>query len=79
LGFNKINSRKPLMRLKMPKPPYEISKRTWDDYRRVQDSGKMNMFGYPTVVYFMKYQAYEKCLQHFDEEENTEPIIINDD
>ena len=67
------------MRMKIPKPPYEVSKRTWDDYRRVQDSGKMNMFGYPTVVYFMKYRAYEKCQQHFDEEGKTEPITINDD
>ena len=67
------------MRLKMPKPPYEVSKSTWDDYRRVQDSGKMNMFGYPTVVYFMKYDAYEKCQKHFDEEGNTESITINDD
>ena len=67
------------MRLKMPKPPYEVSKGIWDDYKRVQDSGVMNMYGYPTVVYFMKYNAWEKCQKHFDEEGNTKPIIINDD
>ena len=65
------------MRLNVPEPPYEISKRTWDDYRILQDSGKMNMFGYTTVVYFMNYRAYEKCQRHFDEKYGA--ITINDD
>ena len=56
--------------------PYEIDKSTWDDYYAVQKSGTMNMFGYPTVVYFLADGAYQKAFNHFETEGNLDPVVI---
>lgn len=61
----------------LPTKPYQITKEVWDDYYAVQESGVMNMFGYPTVVYFLADDsAYDKAFKHFEEDGNTEPITI---
>lgn len=56
--------------------PYIITKELWDDYYDMQQSGQMNMFGYPTVVYFISHNAYPKALKHFNDEGNTSDLVI---
>ena len=63
-------------RLPIPSKPYEISKGLWDNYYEVQKSGRMNMFGYPTVVYFLADGAYDAAFKHFEEEGSTDPLVI---
>jgi hypothetical protein len=62
--------------LPIPSKPYEISKGIWDDYYEVQKSGRMNMFAYPTVVYFLESGSYEAAFKHFEEEGNTDTLVI---
>lgn len=60
----------------MPTVPYTISKATWDDYYAMQQSGRMNMMGYPTVVYFMMYDAWQKSYDHFERDGRTDDLVI---
>ena len=60
----------------IPTVPYTISKDTWDDFYSVQQSGEMNMMGYPTVVYFMMYDAYDKAHDHFVRDGRTDDLTI---
>jgi len=60
----------------LPTVPYTISKDTWDDYYAVQQSGSMNMMGYPTVVYFMMYDAWQKSYDHFERDGRTDDLTI---
>ena len=64
---------------KMPTLPYSISKDTWDDYYAVQQSGVMNMMGYPTVVLFMRYNAWQKSYDHFEKDGRTDDLTIYGD
>jgi len=58
------------------KTPYIITKTIWDDFRSVQISGRMNMFGHPFVEYFYEYDAYAKAKQHFEVEGSCEILVI---
>lgn len=60
----------------IPTVPYTISKDTWDDYYAVQQSGVMNMMGYPTVVLFMMYDAWQKSYDHFEKDGRTDDLTI---
>ena len=62
--------------VELMKPPYSITKSIWEDFRAMQISGKMNMFGHPFVKYFYEYDAYAKAKQHFEVEGNCDILII---
>tara|TARA_B100001250_G_C19253231_1_gene551680 strand:+ start:162 stop:365 length:204 start_codon:yes stop_codon:yes gene_type:complete len=63
-------------RIPIPTKPYEITKDIWDDYYSVQQSGVMNMFGYPTVVYFLTDGSYRTAFKHFETDGMTDPVVI---
>ena len=58
------------------KTPYTITAAIWHDFRTVQKSGKMNMYGHPYVGYFNNHHAYAKAKTHFEELGNTEDLVI---
>ena len=58
------------------KTPYIITKSIWEDFRTVQISGKMNMYGHPYVGYFNQYDAYAKAKQHFEVEGSCDILVI---
>ena len=55
-----------------------VTKRMWDDYRRVQESGRMNMMEHwyaPEII-----SRYEELLDWFETEGNTDdydPEVMN--
>jgi len=56
-----------------------ICKAVWDDYYRMQMSGKMNMFGYPTVAYFTQNEypnAYRQAFEHFETNGETTELTF---
>ena len=56
--------------------PYTITKGMWDDFYSVQMSGVMNMYGHHLIRYFMHGDAYEQARHHFEDEGNTEDLVI---
>lgn len=56
--------------------PLVIHKYIWDEFYRVQRSGRMNMMGHPYVIYFMEGDNWQRAYDHFEEEGNTEPLVI---
>ena len=66
------------MRAHFPDYPYTITQDIWDDYYSVQQSGIMNMMGHHYIGYFMQGDAYKQAYKHFEEEGNTEPLVIEE-
>ena len=60
------------------KVPYTITKSIWEDFRAMQISGKMNMFGHRNVGYFTDYGAYGKAKRHFEDSGKTEDLVIQE-
>ena len=60
----------------MMKTPYTITKLIWDDYYAVQQSGIMNMMGYPSVKYFFMHDAWQKSYDHFERDGRTDDLVI---
>tara|TARA_R110002012_G_scaffold56946_4_gene146431 strand:+ start:2018 stop:2233 length:216 start_codon:yes stop_codon:yes gene_type:complete len=58
------------------KEPLVIEKHIWDEFYRVQQSGKMNMMGHPYVIYFMEGDNWQRAYDHFEDQGNTEPLTI---
>tara|TARA_R110002126_G_scaffold92404_3_gene219348 strand:+ start:788 stop:1000 length:213 start_codon:yes stop_codon:yes gene_type:complete len=61
------------------KVPYTITKSIWEDFRAMQISGKMNMFGHRNVGYFTHYGAYDQALNHFEIFGFDEDLVIESD
>ena len=56
-----------------------MSKENWEEYKRVQESGVMNMFEHPLMLIlcgsaFHASENYARCQKHFDEEGNEHPL-----
>ena len=49
-----------------------ISKQQWEKYKEVQDSCKINMFGYDFDI----QHNYEKCVNWFDDNKHLDNLII---
>ena len=56
--------------------PYKITLDMWNDFYSVQMSGVMNMLGHHLVRYFMHDGAFRQALEHFQDESNTEDLVI---
>ena len=56
--------------------PYKITRSMWNEYHRVQKSGRMNMMLHPLVEYFMSHNAWEKAYDHFGINKETEDLVI---
>lgn len=56
--------------------PYTVCKIVWDDYYKMQMSGRMNMMGYPTVELFIRGRCYEKAFEHFETNQKTEDLVM---
>jgi hypothetical protein len=54
-----------------------IPKIIWDEFYRVQQSGTMNMMGHPYVIYFMQDDDWQRAYDWFEEEGNTQPLVIS--
>ena len=64
------------MRAHFPDKPYTITRSMWDDYRRDQKSGHMNMMGHHLIGYFCQGDAYGQAHQHFETDGNEEDLVI---
>jgi|TARA_R110000744_G_scaffold1608_3_gene5736 hypothetical protein len=58
------------------KTPYTITAAIWHDFRSVQKSGKMNMFGHRNIGYFTQHEAYDQALNHFEIFGFDEDLVI---
>lgn len=54
--------------------PETISKARFMNYRKVQMSGKRNMFGYDMGI----QRNYEKCFKHFIEDKKDDPLVVTE-
>jgi len=47
-----------------------VTKEEWEDYRRVQESGQMNMMAHPLAMTIIP--LYDELKQWFEDDENEE-------
>ena len=64
-----------------PDKPYEITKGIWESFYGTQQRGSMNMYGHHYIGYLSQTDsngedAYNLAKQWFEEEGNTEPLVI---
>ncbi len=60
----------------IPTEDYTVTRSMWEDYYTTQLSNKINMIRHPLVGFFMKYNAWRKCFDHFETEGKTDCLII---
>lgn len=54
-----------------------IHKEVWDDYYKVQLSGRINMMMHPNVGLFMPKGRWEQSHRHFVIEKQTTPLVFD--
>jgi len=53
-----------------------ITKAEWQDYYKVQQSGKINMWGHWNIVKFATGDNYSKARKHFLDDKKTTTLVI---
>jgi hypothetical protein len=54
-----------------------ITKAEWEDYYKVQRSGKINMMSHWNIVKFATGDNYPKARKHFKDDKNETDLVLH--
>jgi len=57
----------------------KITQAEWQDYYTVQQSGIMNMYEHPLIFKFAPSGNWAAAHKHFEEEGNTEDLVLEEE